>query len=161
MLCQKCGKREANFHYTQMVNNVKAEVRLCSHCAEKMGLTKGMNMGFNDVFGFDSLLDSFFTPGASMFGALERAFDRPRMFKIDGEKIYRNEFESELDKMFTSFGEEAEQSKKDAEKTENKEGGKKENLRLSLKKAIDEERFEDAAKIRDEIKALENKEKGK
>lgn len=108
MLCQKCGKREANFHYTQMVNNVKAEVRLCSECAEKMGLTKGLSMGFDDDFGFNSLLNSFFSPRgtSSIFNTLESAFNRPRMFKIDGDKIYRNEFESELDKMFTGFGEE-------------------------------------------------------
>lgn len=161
MLCQKCGKREANFHYTQMVNNVKAEVRLCSECAEKMGLMKGFERNFERNFGFDSFFDSFFSRGAgSIFNALERAFDQPRMFKIDGEKIYRNEFESELDKMFSGFGEEA-AKEKNADKADNSNtGGKIENLRLSLKKAVEQERFEDAAKLRDEIKELEKKEKG-
>ncbi|UKI36112.1 MAG: hypothetical protein L6V93_19385 [Clostridiales bacterium] len=42
-------------------------------------------------------LNSFFSPrgASSIFSTLESAFDRPRMFKIDGDKIYRNEFESE------------------------------------------------------------------
>lgn len=158
MLCQKCGKREANFHYTQMVNNVKAEVRLCSECAEKMGLTKGLSMGFDDDFGFNSLLNSFFSPRgtSSIFNTLESAFNRPRMFKIDGDKIYRNEFESELDKMFTGFGEETVKANgENKEKNEKSDGGKIENLRAGLKKAIEQERFEDAAKIRDEIKEIE------
>ena len=78
------------------------------------------------------------------------------MFKIDGDKIYRNEFESELDKMFTGFGEEtAKANGENKEKNEKSGGGKIENLRAGLKKAIEQERFEDAAKIRDEIKEIE------
>lgn len=35
MLCQNCGKNEANIRYTQIINGVKKEVALCSDCASK------------------------------------------------------------------------------------------------------------------------------
>ena len=36
MVCQNCGKNEANVKYTQIVNGVKKEMVLCEECAEKM-----------------------------------------------------------------------------------------------------------------------------
>ena len=45
MMCSNCGKREANFMYTEIINGVKKEVRLCSDCAEKLGYFE--NMSFN------------------------------------------------------------------------------------------------------------------
>ena len=38
MLCQNCGKNEANVRYTQIVNGNKKEMVLCQECAEKMGI---------------------------------------------------------------------------------------------------------------------------
>ena len=38
MLCQNCGKNEANIRYTQIINGVKKEVALCSNCAKKLGM---------------------------------------------------------------------------------------------------------------------------
>lgn len=38
MVCQNCGKNEANVKYTQIVNGVKKEMVLCEECAEKMGI---------------------------------------------------------------------------------------------------------------------------
>ena len=39
MVCQNCGKNEANVKYTQIVNGVKKEMVLCEECAEKMGIS--------------------------------------------------------------------------------------------------------------------------
>ena len=148
MLCQKCQKRQANFHYTQVINNAKTEFNLCSQCAHEMGLTKN----FNDRMSLSGMLDSFFAPhqrGVMM--------QMPRVFKVDGEKLYRNEFEHEIDKMFCEFGEETKRQNEMEKDNKNKKKNTVENLKLSLKKAIEEERFEDAARIRDEIKEIEGK----
>ena len=32
MVCQNCGKNEANVKYTQIVNGVKKEMVLCEEC---------------------------------------------------------------------------------------------------------------------------------
>ena len=47
--------------------------------------------------------------------------------------------------------------KEETKRTENSENSKLEKLQKDLKKAISEERYEDAAKIRDEIKKINNK----
>lgn len=36
MLCEKCKIREANIKYTEIINGVKTEHNLCSHCARDM-----------------------------------------------------------------------------------------------------------------------------
>ena len=38
MVCQNCGKNEANVKQNQIVNGVKKEMVLCEECAEKMGI---------------------------------------------------------------------------------------------------------------------------
>ena len=38
MLCQICGKNEANVHLTQMLNNEVRKLHLCEQCAEKKGI---------------------------------------------------------------------------------------------------------------------------
>ena len=37
MLCERCKAREANIHYTEVVNGVATEHHLCSECAKEMG----------------------------------------------------------------------------------------------------------------------------
>lgn len=37
MLCQKCNEREATVHYTNIINGMKVEVYLCQTCAQKEG----------------------------------------------------------------------------------------------------------------------------
>ena len=37
MLCQNCGEREARINITQIVNNQKTEIRLCHQCAQQGG----------------------------------------------------------------------------------------------------------------------------
>ena len=38
MLCEKCKQREANVHFTEVINGVKSEHRLCMQCAMDMDL---------------------------------------------------------------------------------------------------------------------------
>ena len=66
MVCQNCGKNEANVKYTQIVNGVKKEMVLCEECAEKMGISNfKVNMPihfsnfFDDLFDDEQLLPSF------------------------------------------------------------------------------------------------------
>ena len=38
MLCQKCGKNEANIRYTQIINGDAKEMVLCNECAGELGI---------------------------------------------------------------------------------------------------------------------------
>ena len=52
MLCQNCGKNEANIRYTQIINGTKKELALCDECANKLGIEKmSLTMGFGNLFG--------------------------------------------------------------------------------------------------------------
>ena len=46
MLCERCKIREANIKYTEIINGVKTEHNLCSHCAREMDF--GQYMAFID-----------------------------------------------------------------------------------------------------------------
>ncbi len=57
MLCQKCHKREANVHYTQIINNKKVELYLCSQCADENGalsFSPQLSLG-NLLWGFSGI----------------------------------------------------------------------------------------------------------
>lgn len=54
MLCQICGKNQANIHLEQVINGKKAEISLCDDCAQKLGASSILD----DVF--DPKLDDFF-----------------------------------------------------------------------------------------------------
>ena len=55
MLCENCGKRQANVRYTESINGVTKEINLCEECSRKLGITNSMDM---DVFSMD--IPSFF-----------------------------------------------------------------------------------------------------
>ena len=54
MKCQKCGKNEVNLHYSENINGQVSQAFLCSDCAAELGY------GFDQNFGFGSMLDEFF-----------------------------------------------------------------------------------------------------
>ena len=59
MLCEKCKEREANIKYTEIINGVKTEHNLCSHCAKEM-----------DFGQYTALLDGEFPLGKLLSGLL-------------------------------------------------------------------------------------------
>ena len=67
MLCQNCGKNEANIRYTQIINGVKKEVALCSNCAKKLGMDE-----FEMPISFHSLLGDFFNDYACEMGRKQK-----------------------------------------------------------------------------------------
>ena len=182
MLCENCGEREANVRYTQIVNGVKKEMHLCDKCAKELGIGD-MNMGFdmpfdfsnffgellneyNDGFmptlalpktlkcnkcglSFDDFVDSGKFGCPSCYDTFEERID-PILKRLHGSNKYigrgakATNPENELN---TSKAKEA--------KLEKKEESKIDSLKRELKQLIKEEKYEEAAKIRDEIKKLE------
>ena len=59
MLCERCKIREATIKYTEIINGVKTEHNLCSHCAKEM-----------DFGQYSALLDGEFPLGKLLFGLL-------------------------------------------------------------------------------------------
>ena len=181
MLCDNCGKREANVRYSENINGRKKELHLCEECSKKLGIE---NMDFNMPIDFSSffggLLEDF---GTNDFMPL---FNEVKQLKCDNcgytfedivntgklgcENCY-SVFENRLDPIIkkiqgsnkhvgrtgkiidSKISEKI--NNKDSKTENNKDVSKVEKLQNDLKKAIKEEKYEEAAKIRDEIKKLE------
>lgn len=182
MKCQNCGKNEVTFKFTQVINGVKKEMNLCDKCATELGLKDinfSMPISFSSFFSdflddySDNLLPSFIgtqtlkcnncgttfedfmNSGEFGCGSCYDVFEdriRPILKNIQGAnrhigRVYKN---------ITSSEEAVENiNENNKNKIEKKEESKVEKLQKDLQKAIKEERYEDAAKIRDEIKGLE------
>ena len=159
MLCQNCGKNEANVKYTQIVNGVKKEMVLCEDCASKLGID---NFKINMPIHFSSfvrekhsqcnncgeLYDDFIKTGLlgcpsdyDMFGDRLESVLR----NIQGGTKHIGRKPLNIDEKLSNIGENKKPEKKMSET---------EKLTQELNQAIKEERYEDAAKLRDEIKKL-------
>lgn len=181
MLCENCGKNEANVKYTQIINGVKKEMILCEECAKEKGIT---NMDFNMPISFSSFLsdifddynDASFLPEITKPNKLKckkcgLTYDEfINTGKFGCENCY-NTFSDKIDYLVKNLhgsakhigrkpkfikeneSEVVKENKNIVE--ENKEESKLDKLKRELKEAIKDERYEDAAKIRDEIKKIE------
>lgn len=177
MKCQNCGKNEVTFKFTQVINGVKKELNLCDSCARELGL-KDMNFSmpisfssflsdfFNDYS--DNLLPSFMGTQAKECNSCGTTFDD---FINTGEfgcsECY-DIFEDRISPILKNlqganrhigrgYREIAPSTanKEKVSKSVDKKESKLEKLQKDLQKAIKEEKYEDAAKIRDEIKTME------
>ena len=182
-MCQNCGKNEVTFKYTQIVNGVKKEMNLCDKCARELGL-KDMSFSmpisfsnfFSDFFNDynDSLLTSFIGTQVSTCKTCGTTFDD---FINSGEFGCSNCYDLFEDRIspilknlqgatrhigrgYRKLNPIADDNNvENAAKTvkEEKKENKLEKLQKDLQKAIKDERYEDAAKIRDQIKEEEIK----
>ena len=180
MLCDNCGKREANVRYSENINGVKKELHLCEECSQKLGITERMDfrmpsLDFSNFFG--SFLEDFSTPEFMPLlnevkqikcDSCNSTFDDIINTGRYGCPNCYDVFEDRMDPILKKLqganrhtgrlGKISDNKVKYEESKENKKEEKHENkleeLQAKLKQAIKEERYEDAAKIRDEINKL-------
>ena len=162
MLCQKCNKNEATIHRVTVINGAKNEVHLCEDCAREEGGIPSLAIQ-NILKGFleksQSKEQSLYCPNCSM--TLEK-------FKSDGflgctqcYSVFEEYLEPILHSIHGTAVHEGKQPKSSAMKTaaqpvlEPKKPSGAELLKNELKQAIEEENYERAAQIRDELKAMQ------
>ena len=141
MKCEKCGKNIANVHYKANYNGSVTEKHLCSQCARSEGLEDNIfgEAMLSDFFG-GFLGNDFFRPFGA-FGAMPVMM--PTMFMPRLEVRYDSPDKTENNEV---------SQEKDTELAKKRE---KNELRHQLKAAIKEERFEDAAVLRDKLREIE------
>ena len=196
MLCENCGKNEANVRYKENINGNVRELHLCEECSEKLGIGEmNFNMpidfsdflsGFMDGFMepefmpmlngirnikcktcgtvFDDILNTGMLGCGDCYNIFEDRLD-PIIKKVQGTNRHVGRLAKEIDNKIDEKNGKQEKTGKVENKKDVKEGNdengnisnenKIEELQRKLKEAIKEERYEDAAKIRDEIKKLE------
>ena len=176
MLCENCGKREANVRYTQNINGERKEMFLCEMCSEKLGIEKSFNMPIN----FSSFLEDFFDdmettsfiPSLGIQNILKckdcgMSFDDfMHTGKFGCSSCYET-FESKIDQILKNIHGSNRHLGRIGKIQENEQSILRENdentgkinqiekLKENLKQAIKIENYEEAARIRDEIKRLE------
>ena len=146
MRCDRCGKNEATFYYKSNINGKVTQVHLCPQCAEELGYTDsfrsaGMTGGlFGDFFSrpFEMLEPFFSGLGSRML----TEFPEP----VDVLGQARESTPAQED-----TGDLLPRDEQDALTRQRKRNA----LQTQLNLAVQEERFEEAAKLRDELKALE------
>lgn len=178
MMCEICGKN-ATFFFKQTKNGYTVEKALCSECASKKGLASPISLfdAVQDDF-FGGLLGSFvnkepklvsnrhcdgcgMTLGellnggkvgcARCYSVFEKSLI-PTISKIHGNVVHCGKFpEKATEKQTPAQNTEKPQNVPVTEKE------KLEMLKKELNDAVEKQEYETAAKIRDEIKALEEK----
>lgn len=166
MLCQKCGKHEATTHIKQVINGEFEEIYLCSDCARKSGYTDSFS-----GFGFDlsSFFPGFFTqPKAAIdSGKVERCQKCGTSFreivksgKIGCADCYEKFYDLLIPSIRRIHGKTQHNGKViDSAHTDEKQESaeeKIEKLKAKLQQSVEKQEFEEAAQLRDEIKALES-----
>lgn len=165
MLCQNCGKNEATTHIKQIINGDMAESHLCSECAA--------HLGYDDVFSdFGLGLSKFFggflgdmMPSLSQGNSVKRCEkcgasfeDIAREGKVGCAECYSTFYDRLLPSIQRIHGKIKHSGKISAaaperEAVETTEE-KIEKLQNQMNECVAKQEFEQAAKIRDEIKAL-------
>ena len=144
MLCEKCKRNEANVHISKNINGRAIELHLCESCAQESGEL----LSINQIFGgfFESVLP----------------FKARRVACMPVSNQADNKYagcEDCIEDLPAYKPPETSSSTEQKLKTENEQTANNDAalilLRLELKDAVQKEEFENAAKIRDEIKKLE------
>ena len=134
MRCEHCGRNEATFHYQRTVNGHAEEAHLCAECAAELGY----EAGFESVF---SVLPS-------MLGGFGGWFDEPRLTPAARRTL-------QLTPAPDGPAYETESLLGDAESEALRRECARNSLDVRLKAAVAAERYEEAARLRDEMKKLD------
>ncbi len=165
MLCQNCGKNEATTHIKQIINGDMAESHLCSDCAAHLGYSdmfSGFGLNLSELFGgfLGDMMPTLSAGNSPRCPKCGTSFDEiVRDGRVGCADCYRTFYDRLLPSIQRIHGKIKHSGKTVAAasvepKVETREE-KIEKLRAAMNEAVAKQEFEEAAKIRDEIKALE------
>lgn len=163
MICNICGTKEATIHLTEIVNGQMAEVHICEQCAEEKGTD------FKTYFNFGDLLTGFLgaeklagTTGKRTVLVCKSCGMKYEEFSKNGRlgcTACYGAFQAPLAAVIKQVqrsschvGKKPTRISKDVRSTHDLR-----QLQEHLRKSIQSESFEEAARIRDEIKKVEEK----
>ncbi len=168
MICQECGERQATLHFTKIINGEKAEFHICETCAKEKGeVLPGMNNSFsihNLLSGLLNIEPSGEKMGRQYAGSLRcpncgltySQFSSSGRF---GCAVCYQTFGERLDPLFSKIhsGNVSHNGKiPHRSGTRLKIKRKLQSRKEELQKAVMNEEFELAARLRDEIRELES-----
>ncbi len=159
MKCDKCKQNEATVYFSKNINGNITEYNLCPHCAENSGIYESFNREYKYI------QNNFFASPYSLFENPFKMFDifsdtNKNMLTSEESCPYCKSTFSDYEKTgkfgcamcYETFKDKV---KDTSPKRTESDMDKISTLRAKLEKAVKEEHYEDAAKLRDEIKSLE------
>ena len=163
MLCDICAKNQATVHLTEIIDEQMNELHLCEECARQKSTQMESQFGLSDLL---AGLSEFGKTGKKEAETIEVKCPNCGLTYEDFRKLGRlgcSECYVAFRKYLTPLLKRIHGSSQHVGKTPVKVGRllkKKidlQELRNRLQKAVEEERFEEAAKLRDQIKESEKK----
>ena len=133
MKCEHCGRNDATFYYRSNVNGRASEAHLCEACAEALGYRTELSGAWDDLF---SLLPH--VVGGEDFAPSFTPAARRALHILPSEEEHEQPLLSEK------------------EQRELRRERERNALRVALDEALEQEDYEQAAKLRDELKRLED-----
>lgn len=167
MLCSHCNKKEANFHYKQVNNGSYTELHLCSDCAKELGylvnsdavINTGLEDMLNEFLGLAKQTQVHSGLSCDRCGTTFAEFKKTGFAGCDKcYEVFEKDVESILSKIQPSTTHKGKIAGPKGEEIQRANEIK--DLKEKLRLAVMDERYEDAAKLRDSIKALEEKKGG-
>ncbi len=151
MLCDECKKRPASVHVTRILNGVKREYNLCSECARRLGIAAPTAASglFQSLFeGNGGKKSAVVCPKC---GTDLRDFDATGYLGCPHcYEAFSAHLDSVIRRMQGSNSHVGSRPKTAVETPEMKYR----KLAAELSAAVEAERFEDAARLRDQMRAL-------
>jgi len=163
VFCDHCGKKKATVHYTEVVGGKVTDLHLCVECADKKGLAKPVSKSKFSVADFLAGLAEGLKPDeleketqirCSTCGLSYAEFRRSG--KLGCGDCYSS-FASRIDPLLRRIHGSTRHEGKVIRKTGARAEMKRElaDLQKQLDAAVRDEKFEDAASLRDKMKVIQ------
>lgn len=160
MKCQNCGKKQATVTYYEDINGKKQEYHFCNDCAKKYGIEISNFTGFHDIFSPMLLNFSNLYPSDIVCNKCGYTLEEYSKTGMLGCPNCYDTFKGILDDILIRMhgkNRHISLNNKSTKKDDKKE--KLELLKSKIQDCIKEEKYEEAAKIRDEIRKMEGNDK--
>lgn len=153
MKCSKCGKNNANITYNQNINGEVTNLNLCEECAHKLGIFNS----FDDIFSPMVLDLDYILPEEVKCKKCGYTLSKYRNSGLFGCDECYDTFKNEIDSILLKLQGKNRHVQRLGTSKKDKPESEEDKLRKELEKLVKEEKFEEAAVIRDKIKKLERK----
>lgn len=162
MLCDLCNKNPATVHLTEIIDDQMKELHLCEDCAREKSAQMEQQFGLSDLLAglteFEKPAKELDTEKAKCASCGLSYADFKKIGRLGCSECYIS-FKKYLGPLLKRIHGSNYHAGKSPSKIARvvKKGADVEDLRFKLQKAIEMEAFEEAARIRDQIRDLERK----
>ena len=162
MTCDLCGQREATVHLTEIIDDETRELHLCEPCAREKGATAAQHFGLADLLAgladFGAKFEAGAKPARLTCSQCGMTYDDFRKSGRLGCGACYEAFHRYLSPLLKRIHGSTQHAGRTPAAVGEKQASPQDELALlkeRLKTAVAQEAFEEAARLRDRVRALE------